>query len=155
MTAGVGHDRPPLCRHPPETPATHPPVGTGVGGTPSHDATRPPVRLAPRYPAPMPVDYSGQYLSGADLSFADLTGANLTNANLSFANLSFADLTGADLTGADLTGANLIGADLIGADLTGANLTGADLTGAFRRPGISRTDLDGVKGLDTAKGLLD
>ena len=131
MNAGVGHDRgTPLCRHPPETPAPHVTVGTGVGGTPSHDATRPPVRLAPRYPARMPVDYSGQDLRGRDFSGQDLYGANLY--------------------GADLTGANLSGADL-----SGANFTNTDLTDAVRRPGISRADLDGAEGLDTARGLVD
>ena len=45
----------------------------------------PPVRLAPRYPARMPDDYSGQ----------DLSGANLARADLSRANLRGADLTGA------------------------------------------------------------
>ena len=95
MNAGVGHDRgTPLCRHPPENPVTHPPVGTGVGGTPSHDATRPPVRLAPRYPARMPVDYSGQDLRGRDFSGQDLSLAVLTLANLRGANLTGASLTG-------------------------------------------------------------
>ena len=126
MTAGVRHDRgTPLCRHPPENPVTHPPVGTGVGGTPSHDATRPPVRLAPRYPARMPVDYSGQDLRGRDFSGQDLSLAVLTLANLR------------------------------GANLTGANFTNTDLTDAVRRPGISRADLDGAEGLDTVKGLVD
>jgi len=35
-----------------------------------------------------------------------------------------------------------------------ADFTDANLTGAFRRPGISRADMDGVKGLDTVKGLV-
>ena len=76
-------------------------------------------------PAPMRVDYSGQ------------------------------DLTGADLSGCDLWGANLLDANLLRAILTGATLIGATLTGAVRRPGISRADMDGVKGLDTVKGLID
>jgi len=29
------------------------------------------------------------------------------------------------------------------------------MTDALRRPGISRADMDDVKGLDTVKGLLD
>ncbi|NDF40256.1 MAG: pentapeptide repeat-containing protein, partial [Proteobacteria bacterium] len=58
-------------------------------------------------------------------------------------------------TGANLTGANLTGANLWDATLTRADFTDADLTNAFRRPGISRADMDGVKGLDTVKGLLD
>ena len=44
---------------------------------------------------------------------------------------------------------------LIRANLTGADFTDANLTGAFRRPGISRADIDGVKGLDTVTGLVD
>lgn len=54
----------------------------GMGGTPSHDATRPTPRGAPRYPARMPVDYSGQDLRGRDFSGQDLTGAKLQGANL-------------------------------------------------------------------------
>ena len=60
-----------------------------------------------------------------------------------------------DLTNANLTGANLTGANLTAVDLEGAILWGADLSGAFRRPGISRADLDGAEGLDTARGLVD
>ena len=101
-----------------------------MGGTPSHDATRPPVRLAPRYHARMPVDYSGQDLSGRDFSGQNLTGANLT-------------------------GANLINANLSGANLSGADFTDADLTDAFRRPGISRADMEGAIGLDKVMGLID
>jgi len=91
-----------------------------MGGTPSHDATRPTPRGAPRYPARMPVDYSGQDLRGRDFSRQDLKWANLEDANLS-----------------------------------GADLTDADLTGAFRRPGINRADLAGVKGLDSIIGLVE
>ena len=89
-------------------------------------------------------------LSEANLSRADLTGAYLSEANLTDANLSRANLSGADLSYANLSGANLSGANL-----TSAKLWHADLTGAFRRPGISRADMDGVIGLDTAKGLID
>ena len=60
-----------------------------------------------------------------------------------------------DLTNANLTGANLTAVDLEGAILWGANLTDADLSGAFRRPGISRADLEGAEGLDTVTGLVD
>ena len=77
----------------------------------------------------------------------------------------YEDLTGADLAGADmrgmklvrvnLTGANLTGANLWDANLTNADFTDANLSGAFRRPGISRADMEGVKGLDTVTGLID
>ena len=71
----------------------------------------------------------------ADLDAASLIGANLSSATLSLAQLSFAVL--------------------IGANLRGATLSGANLEGAFRRPGISRADLEGATGLDTVKGLVD
>ena len=129
---------PPPCRHPPEIPDTHATVASGFRLTCPDIA--PPVRLAPRYPARMPVDYSGQDLSGRDYSGQDLSLANLSNANL----------RDAYLIGADLTRANLYRAKLLG-----ANLTGANLTLAFRRPGISRTELEGAEGLDTVEGLLD
>ena len=112
-----------------------------------------------------PVDFSGQDLrdrdfKGQDLSGADLEGANLSNANLSNADLTGASLRYANLTEANLSNANLLGANLSGANLSGANLSGADFTGAYltnavRRPGISHSDMDGVKGLDTAVGLVD
>ena len=40
-------------------------------------------------------------------------------------------------------------------DFSGQDLRWATLTGAVRRPGISRADMEGVKGLDTVKGLVD
>ena len=46
-------------------------------------------------------------------------------------------------------------AHLWSADLRGANFTDARLTGAFRRPGISRADMEGAEGLDTVTGLVD
>ena len=45
--------------------------------------------------------------------------------------------------------------DYSGQDLRGRDFTDANLTGAFRRPGISRADMEGVKGLDTVTGLVD
>ena len=42
-----------------------------------------------------------------------------------------------------------------GTDRYRANLSYANLSGAVRRPGISRADLDGATGLDTAVGLVD
>jgi len=107
----------------------------------------------------------GADLSGANLSDADLTYANLDEADLAHANLTRANLTGANLTGANLdeanlrdanlTRANLFDANLDEADLTDANLTNANLTRAFRRRGINRADLAGVKGLDSIIGLGD
>ena len=41
------------------------------------------------------------------------------------------------------------------ANLSYANLSYANLTDAFRRPGISRADLEGATVLDTAMGLVD
>ena len=55
----------------------------------------------------------------------------------------------------DYSGQDLRGRDFSGQDLTGANLTNADPIDAILRPGISRADMDGVKGVDTVKGLLD
>ena len=75
---------------------------------------------------------------------------NLTNAKLILAGLTFAKLSGANFNSANLTGANLWGAKL-----TGGDFTDADLTDAFMRPGISRADMEGADGLDTAKGLVD
>ena len=60
-----------------------------------------------------------------------------------------------DLVNADLSGCDLRGADLTYANLEGADFTDADLTDALRRPGISRADMDGPKGLATVKGLVD
>ena len=94
-------------------------------------------------------------LVGANLSGCNLTGANSSDAKLFGADLNGANLRGADLTVATLSGANLSDATLTGAKLHGANLTGANLTLAFRRPGISRTELEGAEGLDTVEGLLD
>ena len=99
-------------------------------------------------------------LVGANLSGCNLTGANLSECNLTGANLSGCNLTGANLIGANLSDANRFGADvncanLRGADLTVATLSGANLTLAFRRPGISRIQLEGAEGLDTVEGLLD
>ena len=54
-----------------------------------------------------------------------------------------------------MSGANLYRANLTGANLRSADFTDANLTDAFRRPGISRADMEGVKGLDTVKGLID
>jgi uncharacterized protein YjbI with pentapeptide repeats len=93
-----------------------------------------------------------------DLTFAasncnlerNLVGANLSGCDLTLANLSYANLEGANLRGANLRGANLSIADLSGADFTDA-----DLTDAYLRPGISRADMEGVKGLDTVTGLVD
>jgi hypothetical protein len=45
--------------------------------------------------------------------------------------------------------------DYSGQDLRGRDFSGQDLSGAFRRPGISRADMEGVKGLDTVTGLID
>ena len=73
----------------------------------------------------MPVDYSGQDLRGRDFSGQDLRGAIQTGATLRDANLS------------------------------NANFTNADLSYAFRRPGISRADMEGAEGLETIKGLVD
>ena len=101
-----------------------------MGGTPSHDATRPTPRGAPRYPARMPEDYSGQ-------------------------DLHHSDFSGQDLRWANLSGPYLRGANLEDANLSGVDLTDADLSGAFRRPGISRADLEGANGLGTVKGLVD
>jgi len=125
-------------------------------------------------------DLVGTDLSGCDLSYANLRGADLRGATLNGADLRGANLYGADLTGAylrgaylrganlrgatlylavltdaDLTGATLTLANLSSADLFGANFTDADLTGAFRRPGISRADMEGVLGLDSITGLVD
>ena len=57
----------------------------------------------------------------------------------------------------DYSGRDLSGRDLSSANLTVAKLTGAVRPGpgAVRRPGISRADLEGAKGLDTVKGLVD
>ena len=85
---------------------------------------------AKRYPTRMPEDYSGQDLRGRDFEGQDLSFANLRGANLRGANLS-------------------------GAKLSGGDFTDANLAGAFRRPGISRADMEGDKGLGTVKGLLD
>ena len=65
------------------------------------------------------------------------------------------DLENADLSQCNLHGANLRGDDPWGANLTKADFTNADLTDAFRRPGINRADLAGVKGLDSIVGLAD
>ena len=73
---------------------------------------------------------------------------DLENADLSRCDLSDAILIGADLTGADLEGANLSGAILAGADFTDA-----DLTDALRRPGISRAELKGAKGVERSTGI--
>ena len=97
-------------------------------------------RASPRYPARMPDNYSGQDLRGRDFSGQDLADANLFHA---------------DLTDAVLHGATLSGAYLINATLTGADFTDADLTDAFRRPGISRADMEGAIGLDKVMGLID
>ena len=90
-----------------------------------------------------------------DLTFACNLERDLVHANLSGCYLRGADLVGADLSRAYLIGANLSYADLSYAYLRGADFTGADLTDAFRRPGISRADMDGVIGLDTVTGLVD
>lgn len=74
----------------------------------------------------------------------DFSGARFYRANLIRGDFTFARFNGADLRQADLTEADLSKADLRGADLTYANLTGADLYD---------TNLSGVKGLDTVKGL--
>ena len=65
------------------------------------------------------------------------------------------DLVRANLSGCYLRGADLSRANLWDATLAGADFTGANLTDAFRRPGISRADMDGVIGLDTVTGLVD
>ena len=65
------------------------------------------------------------------------------------------DFSGQALEGANLWGADLRGARLTFANLTGADFTGANLTDAFRRPGISRADMDGAEGLDSSIGLVD
>jgi uncharacterized protein YjbI with pentapeptide repeats len=80
---------------------------------------------------------------------------NLVGANLSGCNLTGANLIGANLSDANRFGADVNGANLRGADLTVATLSGANLTLAFRRPGISRIELEGAEGLDTVEGLLD
>ena len=87
-------------------------------------------RSTARYPARMPQDYSGEHLQGRSFAFHDLTGA-------------------------DFSGAHLQGETFWKADLFGANFTDADLTDAFRRPGISRADMEGVIGLDSITGLVD
>ena len=97
----------------------------------------------------------GSNLEGADLSGAGLSGANLSLANLTDAYLAYANLAGANLAGANLAGANLTFAYLTFAYLSGANLFGANFTNAFLRPGISRADLEGAKGLDTVTGLVE
>jgi len=76
------------------------------------------------------------------------------NCNLQ-RNLVKADLSGCNLSSADLSSADLSSANLTDANLTDADFTDADLTDALRRPGISRADMDGVKGLDKVKGLID
>jgi hypothetical protein len=107
---------------------------------------------------------SGANLSGANLSGANLSGANLSGANLIGAYLSHAYLDGADLNGADLSRAYLSRADLRGANLSGANLKGANLSRAYlSRADLSgifgdiewdeNTNLDNVRGLDTAVGV--
>jgi uncharacterized protein YjbI with pentapeptide repeats len=75
--------------------------------------------------------------------------------DLKGADLSRCGLGGANLKGHDLHGAKLSFANLRDAQLSGADFTDADLTNALRRPGISRADLDGPKGLATVKGLVD
>ena len=111
----------------------------GIPGQPSDPVLPPasehvpdpaPERVPDPAPERVPINYSGQDLRGRDFSGQDLRGANLSGANLTDANLS-------------------------GANLTKADFTDADLTNAVRRPGISRADMEGVKGLDTAKGLVD
>ena len=72
----------------------------------------------------MPQDYSGEHLQGRSFAFHDLTGA--------------------DFSGAHLQGETFWKADL----------SGADLSGAFRRPGISRADMEGANGLDSITGLI-
>jgi uncharacterized protein YjbI with pentapeptide repeats len=83
-------------------------------------------------------------LMRTDLSSANLTGADFSGADLGRAVLRFAKLNGASFAGASLFRADFHGADLTGADLTGADATEADFGAAV---------LDGVKGLETVKGL--
>ena len=136
------------------------------------DPVRPPV--PERVPDPVPeqarINYSGQDLrgrdfSGQDLSFAnlfgaslrgaDLRGADLRRANLSGANLTSAYLRGARLWRADLKDANLTDANLSRADLTYADLIGANLSGAILfRANLHGVNWEGVKGLDTVRGLV-
>jgi len=113
---------------------------------------------------------NGANLSGAELGMADLTEANLTGARLHRANLFYATLSGATLSRADLTRANLRRANLRRANLSGANLSGAKLTEAnlsganlseakLTEATLTGADLfganmEGVKGLDTVKGLV-
>ncbi len=125
-------------------------------------------------------DLRGTTLNQADLSLADLRSANLASAllhgailnrasfssadlrqaGLTDANLSLADLSNADLRLADLNGANLSLADLSGAKLSGAIINSADLSGAdLNRSNLdgiewdSDTQLEGVRGLETCRGL--
>lgn len=79
-----------------------------------------------------------------ELINARFVKARLVRANMTRTILRFADFRDADLSGANLRDAELIGANLEGADLSGADITGAD---------FARTNLNGVKGLDTAIGL--
>ncbi|MCX5984956.1 MAG: pentapeptide repeat-containing protein [Chloroflexi bacterium] len=83
------------------------------------------------------------------------SGFNLSGANLSGAKVNQSLLADAIVTGADMELTNLTSANLSGANVNDANFTNANLTGAFRRPGISRTKLDGAKGLDTVKCLVN
>lgn len=97
----------------------------------------------------------GAILNRASFSSADLRQASLNEANLSLADLSLADLRLADLRGANLSLADLGGAHLSGADLSGADLSGADLSRADLQDigWDAQTQLEGVRGLETCKGL--
>lgn len=78
------------------------------------------------------------------LKSCDFSGADLHGANFDRADLTFSRFVGANLAGANLRKTDLSKTDFSGADLTDADLTDADLYGA---------NLQGVKGLDTVKGL--
>ena len=97
----------------------------------------------------------GANLEEADLSGVDLRGANLFRANLEGANLDYANLIGANLDNAHLNGVHLVSAKLIAASLIGADLEDADLEDADLEnvKWNDRTNLKGVKGLDTANNV--
>ena len=65
--------------------------------------------------------------------------------------LKIAKLAGA----AALALAASFGAQATTVNLSGADFTDACLTNAVRHHGINRADMEGVIGLDTAKGLID